>query len=91
MFSSNSRYANAATYTATTGEGRRITAVRFPPPSQGRLLGFHQRLDGQRLDLIASFYLRDATAFWRICDANNAVVPDALAAHEEIGIPEKGR
>lgn len=91
MFSSNSRYANAPTYTVTLRDGRRVTAVIFPSPSKARLLGYHQRLDGQRLDLIASHYLADATAFWRICDANNAVVPDALAAHEEVGIPEKGR
>ncbi len=55
------------------------------------MIGEHKKLDGQRLDLIAAHYLADATAFWRLCDANNSVVPDALAAHPFIAIPEKGR
>ena len=25
--------------------------------------------------------------FWRVCDANDAVVPDALAAHDLVGMP----
>jgi hypothetical protein len=39
------------------------------------------------LDLIANAFLKDATAFWRLCDANNTVVPDGLAARDLIGIP----
>jgi hypothetical protein len=31
--------------------------------------------------------LPDGTQFWRICDANGAMVPDALGAHDLIGIP----
>jgi len=40
--------------------------------------------------LIAAHYLADATAFWRLCDANAAMVPDTLAARERVGIPGKG-
>jgi len=91
MFTSNSRYAKAGTYTVTLPDGTTVVVTKLPLPNPGRLLGFHTRLDGQRLDLIAARYLADATTFWRLCDANNSVSPDALAAHDEVGIPEKGR
>ena len=64
-----------------------MATTNLPLPVQTPLQGFHRRLDGQRLDLIASRYLKDATAFWQLCDANNAIAPDALAAHNLIGIP----
>jgi hypothetical protein len=51
------------------------------------LAGFHPRKSGERLDLIAARYLSDPTWFWRLCDANNAPVPDALAARPLVGIP----
>jgi hypothetical protein len=91
MFFPGSRYQKMATYTVTEPNGREVMAVRLPLPSPAPLLGFHRRLIDQRLDHIAAHYLADATAFWRLCDANAAVVPDALAAHDLIGIPRKGR
>ena len=45
---------------------------------------------GDRLDLLAFQYLDDATAFWRICDANNAMVAGTLAARPLIAIPATG-
>jgi hypothetical protein len=91
MFFPGSRYANAGTYTVTLPGGRMVAATRIPLPSPGTLIGYHRRLEGQRLDLIAYHYLADATAFWRLCDTNDTMVPDALAAHDLIGIPAKGR
>lgn len=91
MFSKNSRYAKMATYTVEKLDGAIVTAVRLPLPAPRPLLGFHRRHDGQRLDLIASHYLSDATAFWQLCDANDAVVPDSLSVHDLIGVPRKGR
>jgi hypothetical protein len=38
--------------------------------------------------MMASFFLKDATTFWKLCDANNSVVPDALAARPLVGIPQ---
>lgn len=90
MFSSNSRYAKAGTYAVTRRDGRVVTVTKVPPPTAPRLRGYHQRLDGQRLDHIAAHYLADATAFWRLCDANGAMAPDALAAAGQVAIPEKG-
>jgi hypothetical protein len=91
MSSPGSRYAKLGTYTVVTETGVTVTATRLPVPEAGALRGFHRRLEGQRLDLIANHYLTDPTAFWRICDANGAMVPDALGVHELVGVPVKGR
>jgi len=53
--------------------------------------GYYRRAGSQRLDLIAAHFLKDSTTFWQLCDANNAVVPDALAARDLIGIPLTGQ
>jgi hypothetical protein len=90
MFGPGSRYGKSPTYTLKLADGREVTAVSLPLPSKARPLGFHRRVEGQRLDHIAAHYLRDATAFWRLCDANDTVAPDALAARDLIGIPRKG-
>ncbi len=91
MFSERSRYKDAPTDQVTLADGRTATAVRFPARPRPPLLGYHRRLDGQRLDHVASFYLKDAAAFWRLCDANGATSPHALAAHELVGVPRKER
>jgi hypothetical protein len=91
MFFPGSRYQNLASYTVIGPDGSVVSVTRTPLPSQTPLQGFHQRRQGQRLDLIAAHYLVDPTTFWRLCDANNAVVPDALAVHALIGIPGKGQ
>jgi hypothetical protein len=90
MFMPGSRYEKMPTYTVTQANGRDVTAVRLPLPNPGALAGYHRRLVGQRLDHIAAVYLKDATAFWRLCDANGCVVPDALATRDLVGVPRKG-
>jgi hypothetical protein len=90
MFYPGSRYLKSGTYTLKKADGALVSVARLPLPSSAPLLGFHRRLEGQRLDLIASYYLADATAFWRLCDANNSVVPDSLAARGLVGIPKRG-
>jgi hypothetical protein len=90
MFMPGSRYEKMPTYTVTQANGREMTAVRLPLPNPGALAGYHRRLVGQRLDHIAAVYLKDATAFWRLCDANGSVVPDALATRDLVGVPRKG-
>lgn len=89
MFFPGSRYQTAGTYSVTLPNGKTVRAIKLPLPRQPPLLGYHRRLDGQRLDLIANRYLKDPTAFWQLCDANDAIVPDALAARDLIGIPSK--
>lgn len=90
MFMPGSRYEKMAPYTVAQANGREVTAVRLPLPGPASPVGYHRRRVGQRLDHIAAVYLADATAFWRLCDANGTVIPDALAAHDLIGIPPKG-
>jgi hypothetical protein len=87
VFFPGSRYEPVGTYTVTRPDGTQVVATRLPLPSAGPVAGYHRRLEGQRLDHLAANYLADATAYWRLCDANNAMVPDALAAHDLVAIP----
>lgn len=64
-----------------------INYLRLPLPGAAAVQGYFRRANSQRLDLIANAFLKDATASWRLCDANNAVAPDALAARTLVGIP----
>ncbi len=90
MFFPGSRYQNTGTYTFTTASGAIVTATNLPLPRSRILLGYHPRSQGQRLDLIANYFMSDPTGFWQLCDANASVVPDALVGHALIGIPAKG-
>jgi hypothetical protein len=96
MFFPGSRYEKLGTYTVTRPDGTVVVATHTPvgvgaASDAPRLLGFHRRHEGQRLDHLAAHYLKDATAFWRLCDANDTPAPDALAARERVGIPAPER
>jgi hypothetical protein len=90
MFSAGSRYAAEQPYLVSLPDGTQVLAtpipVRQPPPA----LGYHPSSSTDRLDLLAFRYLDDATAFWRICDANDAMVAGTLAARPLIAIPASG-
>lgn len=57
-------------------------------------LAWHRVAEDDRIDLLAHRYLGDWQAWWRVCDANAAMDPAALAgpANEGavivIGVPE---
>jgi hypothetical protein len=87
MFFPNSRYASLATYAFTRADGSIVQLTKLPTPGLQAVLGYYRRGSGDRLDQIAGRYLANATLFWRICDANGAIVPDALSAHDLVGIP----
>jgi hypothetical protein len=89
VFFPGSRYLPLGTYSATRRDGTTVTVTRLPLPSPARLAGYHRRLVGERLDLVAARHLKDATAFWRLCDDNDAVSPDALGAAPLVGIREE--
>jgi hypothetical protein len=91
MFNADSRYAAAGTYQVTLSDGTVVTVTRIPRPSTQRPIGWYPRGDDERLDVIAYRFFDDATKAWALCDANEAMSPDALAAHERIGIPDMGR
>jgi hypothetical protein len=87
MFFLGSRYANLSTYQVTLADGTMVQATRWPLPGPAAVLGYHRRRQGERLDNLAARYLADATTFWRLCDVNGAMVPDALGVRDLIGIP----
>ncbi len=90
MFASNSRYYKAGTYVTKGPRGEDVTVTRIPAPRREPLAGSQRRQDGQRLDLIAFHFLKDASQFWRLCDVSDAPVPDVLGNGEYVGIPRTG-
>lgn len=87
MFFPGSRYTNLAPYQVTRADGTVVQVTRTPLPGPAAVLGYYRRTAGQRLDQVAARFLADATAFWRLADANGTVVPDALAARDLVGVP----
>jgi len=90
MFFPGSRYANLTTYQTTLPNGTTVTCARLPLRLTTPVQGYYPRLNNQRLDQIAYYFLSDATAFWELCDANDYTVPEALAAQKLVGIPVGG-
>ncbi|HEX6082959.1 MAG TPA: hypothetical protein VF266_00435 [Thermoanaerobaculia bacterium] len=91
MFFKGSRYEKSPLVTVTREDGTTVVAVQPQRRVQPDVALLYHRHDVERLDHLAAQYLGDATAFWKLCDAANAIAPDALAAHRTIGIPKKGR
>lgn len=95
------RYDGLPTAAASIADGvggRRDVAYLLPRPPRdpGSVVpaAWHRVAADDRVDLLADRYLGDPQAWWRICDANSALDPDALvdAAAEGtvivIGVPE---
>jgi hypothetical protein len=89
MFDPKSRYAKQVTYQMTDRRGRTVNVVPAPAPPNEVLLGYHVLRQGQRLDHLAANYLSDPAGFWRICELNDAMLPEALSEVREIAIPRK--
>jgi hypothetical protein len=88
VFDRKSRYPkHASTYEARDRRGRTVVALSAAVVPSQTLLGEHLRKEGQRLDHLAHFYLKDPNGFWRICEINGAVLPDALAEVDVVRIP----
>jgi hypothetical protein len=86
LFPPTSRYFGLPTATLQNADGRTVIYLtrRFVPSAdQFVLLQLHSVIQGERLDNIAAQYLGDPEAFWRLCDANNAMRPNELT--ETIG------
>jgi hypothetical protein len=91
MFFTGSRYEKSPLVTVERDDATTVVAIRPLRRVQPPVALVYQRQDVERLDHLAAQYLGDATAFWKLCDAANALAPDALAAHRTIGIPKKGK
>jgi len=78
MIFKGSRYQDVGTYSATDASGNTVTAlrVRFIPFTPAGF--FHTFTDGERLDILAYTFYRNAERFWRIADANTETDPDDL-------------
>lgn len=91
MFDSKSRYHQLRTYEVTDHRGRKVVVTPSAPASAEVELGTHLRAQGQRLDHLAAKYLNDPAGFWRICELNRVMWPDALAEAREVRIPRQRR
>lgn len=89
MFDSQSRYVKEIVYRVRDSRGRLVAVVPAPPPPDEATLGIHLLRQGERLDHLAARYLFDPAGFWRICEHNDAVLPEALTEVREIAIPGK--
>ncbi len=89
MFDSGSRYANVQIYRVADHRGRQVAIVAVPGAPVQDLLGYHVLHQGQRLDHLAAHYLNDPSGFWRICEENDVMLPEALSEAPEIAIPTR--
>jgi len=87
-----SRYDGAAeaavVLTDPSGELRTVAYLLPRAPQDagtGTPLAWHQVAPDDRIDLVADRYLGDPQAWWRICDANAALDPDALIGPDNEG------
>ena len=93
-FPATSRYAATETTTLETAQGATIIYLKrrfVPSPERFALLQVHVVAQGERLDNITAQYLGDPEQFWRICDANRALRPQAIEVVEtrlRITLPE---
>jgi len=81
LFPPTSRYYLVDTAMLTSPQGKTIVYLkrRFIPSADNfRLLENYVVKDGDRLDNLAARMLGDPLAFWRICDANDAMRPEDL-------------
>jgi hypothetical protein len=82
MFDHTSRYYKLEVATLELPDGRTVSYVRrrfLPQGDEMPLLAEVSMAQGERIDLVSNRTLGDPLAYWRICDANNAMDPQELA------------
>jgi len=89
MFTDKSRYKDALQYEVTDHRGRTVKVVAVPTALRLSIKGYHLLKQGQRIDHLAYLYCSDQAGFWRIAEANDAMLPEALSEQSEIAIPNK--
>jgi hypothetical protein len=83
LFDATSRYYGIDPATLDLAGADPVIYLRrrlVPAPQRFQLLQEHTVTQGERLDHLAAQYLGDPRLFWRLCDANNAMLPDELTA-----------
>lgn len=82
-----SRYDDAEGYVVPGPDGALVKVAASPRREKPLRLGVHVHRDGERLDHLAALYLQSPTEFWRICDVNDAMLPDSLTDARRVDIP----
>lgn len=95
LFPPTSRYYSIETTVIERPNGEAIIYLkrRFVPAPEGfHVLKEHVVAKSERLDNVTALYLDDPEQFWRVCDANRAMIPRALVETEgrrlRITLPE---
>jgi nucleoid-associated protein YgaU len=78
VFVRGSRYENVADAVWRDSAGTEIVYKRLRIIPNPTAIQAHRVAAGDRLDLIAFRFYQDPEQFWRICDANRALLPDDL-------------
>ena len=78
-------------YAVVDIRGREVLALPTPEPPNEIAVGRHVKKEGQTLDQLASSYLADPHAYWRLAEVNDAILPDALTDLTVIDIPAPTR
>jgi hypothetical protein len=84
----SSRYYGFAIEFLSRPDGIQVAYLQrriIPQPGIYTSVQTHTVADGDRLDNLAASFLGDPILYWMICDANNAMDPDALT--EDVGRP----
>lgn len=94
-FPPTSRYYGVKTATLLQADGTMVAYLRrrfVPGSDRFTVVQEHQVASGERIDHLGSTYLGDPEQYWRLCDANDAVRPDALTESAgsvvKIGLPD---
>ncbi len=85
LIAPSSRYADTETATLQARDGRVVAYLRrrfVPPIDRFETIQEHVVSAGERLDNLTANFLGDPEQFWRLCDANGAMLPEEL---EETG------
>jgi hypothetical protein len=88
-FDAKSRYAKLSTYTVQDRRGRTVAVVPVPDAPVQSQLGLHRHRQGERTDHLSMRYLADPAGYWRVCELNDAMLPESLSEALEIAIPTK--
>ncbi len=90
MIDRRSRYARTPTLAAPDARGEPLTLLELRVPDAQELDVTYAPAAGERLDHVAQRFYQDATAFWRICDAADALDPfDVVAPGRALDIPTR--
>jgi hypothetical protein len=91
MFDDKSRYAKLTPYVVIDRRGRAVSVVPAADRPAQAQLGLHLHKQGERTDHLAWRYLDDQAGYWRICELNDVMLPEAVTEMIEIAIPDKAR